>query len=542
MIDLVYLLGILLFVYAVSKYKHFLWNKKVLIRIRENWGKIPDKQFDLRIAKDFFKIRSEKFNKDFIDDETWDDLDLNEMFEITNRGITPIGAQYLYFLLRHPVSKLTILKQRETLINEFSKNQKLREKIILKLMNLRDKNVRYLAYSLWKPLPDKPKLSFLLTLLSLNAIVILLLVGMKLISVIYLSVPFVFHMFIRWRVKRKINEFIVSFQFLGVLIRTAEEISLIKMSEIQDIQKTLKEHLSGTKLIADKIFALQFKDEFGLFEYINIYFLFDVSGFYSALNKIRSNIEKLRGLFETIGHLDAMLSVASFREEFGNYCCPEFQNKSDLFYVKNIYHPLLKTPVPNSFQFESKSTLITGSNMSGKTTFLKTMGVNVVLAQTIFTCLAERYQAPFIRVVSSIGRSDNLLTGKSYYLAEVESILKIIKAADCKEIHLFLIDEIFRGTNSVERHAVSIEVLNYLANNKDFVMAATHDLQLTEVMNKNYNNFHFREVMNEDGLGFDYCIHSGPTTSKNAIALLDFVGYPKQIVNSAKKRVKNNLA
>ena len=96
-----------------------------------------------------------------------------------------------------------------------------------------------------------------------------------------------------------------------------------------------------------------------------------------------------------------------------------------------------------------------------------------------------------------------------------------------------LIDEIFRGTNSVERTAASVEVLRFLDNQKDFVVVATHDLQLTEFLNERYRNFHFRETMTEEGLSFDYKLHEGKTSSRNAIALLKYVGYPQSIVDGA---------
>ena len=119
-------------------------------------------------------------------------------------------------------------------------------------------------------------------------------------------------------------------------------------------------------------------------------------------------------------------------------------------------------------------------------------------------CFAEKYEAPFLKIISSIERSDDLINGKSYYMSEVESILRIINSSKTGEVHFFLIDEIFRGTNSVERTAASIEVLRYLNNSKDFVIVATHDLHLTDILSESYKNFHFRETMTDTGLHFDY--------------------------------------
>ncbi len=109
-----------------------------------------------------------------------------------------------------------------------------------------------------------------------------------------------------------------------------------------------------------------------------------------------------------------------------------------------------------------RGVLVTGSNMSGKSTFLRTVGVNAILAQTIDTCLARTYAAPVFVVRSCIGRSDDLVGGKSYYLAEVEALLALVEASDTTDCCLFLLDELFRGTNAVERIAAGEAVLSEL--------------------------------------------------------------------------------
>ena len=125
-------------------------------------------------------------------------------------------------------------------------------------------------------------------------------------------------------------------------------------------------------------------------------------------------------------------------------------------------------------------------------------------------------------------------------MAEVESILRLIQVSKSGTVHLFIIDELFRGTNSVERLAASVEVLQYLNNGKDYTLIATHDLQLTGLLNGSYLNFHFRENVSPEGLSFDYKLHSGFSKTRNAIALLEHAGYPKMIVENATKRITNS--
>ena len=511
-----------------------------LKKLRQIWGTVPEKAPGIEAASLYFELNKEnpEQNSYLLDDDTWQDLNFDEIFALLNRTLSLPGAQYLCFLLRYPLLNKKALGRREELIRHFQKNQNLREEVQLITQNLADKNVKYLPYSLWKPLPERPAYTPVLSIMSFLAVAVLVLVLLGYLHYTLIMLVFVANLAVRSYTKRKIDAFIHSFRYLGVLITVAEEIAALEFEELQETRAILQKSLRGTKSIARKIYTLHFKDEFGILEYLNIYFLWDIAGFYSALNKIEKHIDDLRKIFETVGYLEALISVASFRSAYPKHCLPSFSEDENRYNVQDVYNPLLKKPVPNSFEFTTKSILITGSNMAGKTTFLKTMGVNAVLAQTIHTCMAKNYNAPFLQVVTSIEKKDDLVLGKSYYLAEVESILRLINTSKSEVIHLFILDELFRGTNSVERHAASVEVLKYLANGRDFVLAATHDLQLGEILKNIYRNFHFREEMAEDGLYFDYKLHPGISTTRNAIALLKHVGYPKTIVENAYRHIE----
>jgi len=516
---------------------------KKLKQLRERWGKIPEDQLDLESVKIYFQFTKniDYENSYCIDDATWADLDLDDIFNLINRTSTPIGAQYLYHLLRHPLLESVLLNKREALINFFSTNAAVREKVQLTLHRLEEKNAKYLPYALWKPLPEKPPYTRIFNVISLISFSALFLVLLDYLHFGVLILIFIFNLVLRSFMKRKMDISIYSFQYLGVLISTTDQILAIKSDALDEIQSVFKKNLKQARLIAKDILALQFKDEFGIIEYLNIYFLWDISGFYAAIDRIRKNLPQLKTIYETLASLDTFISIASFRKDYHQFCHPRLLDDGGKYQANDIFNPLLKKPVSNSFEFNSKNILVTGSNMAGKTTFLKTMGVNAVLAQTINMSFSEYYETPWIKVISSIGRMDNLVLGKSYYLAEVESILRLLNASKNETIHLFILDEIFRGTNSVERLAASIEVLKYLANAKDYVLVATHDLQLTEILNHEYANYHFSEKVGVEGLEFDYKLQPGPSTTRNAIALLAFVGYPKSIIENATDRIKSNV-
>jgi len=164
---------------------------------------------------------------------------------------------------------------------------------------------------------------------------------------------------------------------------------------------------------------------------------------------------------------------------------------------------------------------------------VRAMGVNAVLARTLHTVCADAWRAPMLTVCTSIGRSDSLTEGKSYYLAEVESVGALVRAKEDGQQHLFLLDEIFRGTNTTERVAAAYAVLSYLNRGNDLVLVATHDIEVIDLLGDGYASHHFREEIVEGAITFDYRIHDGRSSSRNAIALLEIMGYPAELVADA---------
>jgi len=273
----------------------------------------------------------------------------------------------------------------------------------------------------------------------------------------------------------------------------------------------------------------------GLIQYLKILFLVDVLSYRAVRRLLGLHRELLQDLFLAVGEVDALRAMASFLGACPVSCVPDFGGPRSGRKVRGLIHPLLDSPVPHDLTMDRGALLVTGSNMSGKTTFLKTLGVNAVLAQVCHHALATACALPLLRVVTSIGRADNLIEGRSYYLAEVESVHRIVSAAESREPHLFLLDEIFRGTNTAERIAGGYGVLRHLANGRHLVLVATHDGELVDLLEGVYEVCHFTEEVGAEGLAFDYTLRPGPSTRSNAIALLEFAGFPEGLVRNARR-------
>ena len=250
-------------------------------------------------------------------------------------------------------------------------------------------------------------------------------------------------------------------------------------------------------------------------------------------------------MYETIGYLDSMVSVASYRESLDFWTVPELYasdgTKPVSLSFRDACHPLIENAVANSLD-TVKPVLITGSNASGKSTFLKTAAINSILAQTIYTCVARGYRSCYFKVFTSMAMKDDIESNTSYYIAEINSLKRILDNLSGPAPLLCVIDEVLRGTNTIERIAASTEILRHFAGGNCILIAATHDIELAEILKNLYDNYHFTEKYEGDEIKFEYKMHPGKSTTHNAIKLLKVIGYPEHIVKNAEDRAEKFLA
>lgn len=206
-----------------------------------------------------------------------------------------------------------------------------------------------------------------------------------------------------------------------------------------------------------------------------------------------------------------------------------------------LYHPLLKDAVPNDGTL-AKTIIITGANASGKSTFMKGIAVNVILAQTIHTCAAREFAIPMMDVMSSVAIRDDILLGESYYVREVKYMKRMLQRLEEKRLVLFVIDEIMKGTDQKESLAVSLSLLHYLRHKNCFVIAATHDRELVERLESGYVRYYF-DCRYEDGqLQFDYLLRPGFGGETNAVRLLKQFDFPEEILLYADRILKEGVS
>jgi hypothetical protein len=237
---------------------------------------------------------------------------------------------------------------------------------------------------------------------------------------------------------------------------------------------------------------------------------------------------------QTLSTLEALNTLANFAHLNPDYTFPEIvPGAQPVFQVKQLGHPLIPADqkVHNDFQVDAlgQVALITGSNMSGKSTFIKTIGMNLCLAYAGGPVDAASFLALPFRLHTCIRISDSLTDGFSYFYAEVKCLRGLLdQLAEEGQPLLYLIDEIFRGTNNRERLIGSRAYLRTIAGRHGIGFVATHDLELTSLAEENQqvSNFHFRDEVEAGRLTFDYKIRPGPSPTINALKIMAMEGLP----------------
>lgn len=497
----------------------------------------PQREYDMRAVSRYF--RDIATGEQSLPDHEWADLDMDAVFARLDRTASWPGQHLLYARLRSEALSFSDLRQFDAAVSRLAGDTAERNRIQRLLERLRHAPASTLPALFGGALPvlgRGARLIPLLTVVSLATLVATawlpkLIVGTVLLILVNLAV--------RLSVQSRLEAFLPAVRSLDTMLRTAKALAYVSTPELAATVAPLSRRDAHLALVGRATRWLSFEprgnvviDSF--YWYINLLFLLDVSAFAWGADALRARSATLRALYEALGTIDVMCSVAVLRGEERQWCRPVFRAaRARELDAISVSHPLMEQPVANSMRVDGRNILLTGSNMSGKSTFIRSLGVNAVLARTIHTVFAEAWTGPLLSVRSSIGRADSLLEGKSYYRAEVDAIGAFFRAEGGDQ-RLILIDELFRGTNSIERIAAAQSVLTELDRGDAIVIIATHDVELLELV-PGYAPFHFREEVHEGRLTFDYRLHQGASSTRNALAILELAGYPAGVVERARQ-------
>lgn len=542
------LIYILIVIYLVNRQV----NKRKLIKLREflikNWGKPKENTyFNFFSIGKYFENNIHKDSAYYIiSDKEKDDLDIDDLFMFIDRTTSKIGQQFLYFKLR-TIESIEKLRLFDKLVNVFVKDSDLRLSCQLILSHLNSDSSYDLEILVNDKPIERPKNMKFIYGLSLLSVISLLLSFYNLLFLLFLIPVFFINLVIHYRNKENVTYYISAVSQLSTALKVGKELIVFDKIRSHFTDFSFINRVDGimqkTKFIT---FEKRMDNEFAaLFwvvsELVKIQFNIETIMFTRFVDSIVKERKSIDQLFRFIGEVDSAISTASLKAGNQTVCTPDFVQEKYLK-VSEIYHPLIDECITNDLELKGKSLLLTGSNMSGKTTFIRMLAINSILAQTIYLSFAKEYTAPFFKVHSSIRITDDLLDQTSYYLKEVLIVKEMIEASDKEDTCLFVLDEIFKGTNTLERISAGKAILSYLNCKNHFVAVSTHDIELTDLLEKdNYNLYHFTEKVEEDELLFDHKLKKGRLLTRNAIKILELYNYPSKIIKEARRTEKEIL-
>lgn len=323
---------------------------------------------------------------------------------------------------------------------------------------------------------------------------------------------------------------------LSAIVSVAESLKAKNINHVRQILNPVFENNPSTSIKnIQQISSAVLARENALMKIIlNLVFPWDIF-FYRKLVEVVSPLKiGFNSCIEALIKFDAFNSIAEFSYLNCNYINASITEDRFRLRFQSCGHPLIPSSqrVGNDFSFKevNEIVIITGSNMSGKSTFLRTIGINLVLAYNGMPVCAEEFTTSFYQVFTCIRINDSVSEGISYFYSEVKRLKELFEFASLKSRGdiIFFIDEIFKGTNNIERLTGSRDFIKSIAGKNVCGFISTHDFELTKLEDEiqNLRNFHFREEVENEVMIFDYKLHPGACPTTNAIRLMQYAGLP----------------
>lgn len=519
------------------------FHKRLRMKFRQEYGQKPDMDKPLSDDKEralyYNLIKNRIPDDEKLDEVTWEDLEMTQIFRRVNTTVSYAGEQLLFAWLHRLPKDKTSLERREKMIRYFDTHPKEREDTQLLLYHLKKEAIHYYVPEFVEQLQYQQMPFLLLCKLLLCSLLFFIIASVLTANSSVATIAgshFVFNIVVYAVSKAKYEIQMESLYGILRTVKAAEAISRIYQNESE-----ADRNINDLKKMTQMALVLNRKKQAGLSgdaialvqDYLLGAFMWDFILYDKVSRLLCEKKESFMELYRFVGEADMSIAVASFRQSLNKYCIPKFCDDGTIR-AREIYHPLIDDAVTNDFILRNNM-LITGSNASGKSTFIKAVAVNLILGQNIHTCTAEAMSIPDISVLTSMAVRDDVLSGESYYIREIRYLKRMIERSLRDRPAFFGIDEILRGTNTMERIAASIAVLEYLNKKNCMLMVASHDLELAETLKESYDNYHFRESVQEGDVLFDYKLHSGISYTRNAVRLLEAMGFPEEIVSNASK-------
>ncbi|MDR0347781.1 MAG: hypothetical protein LBH56_05355 [Coriobacteriales bacterium] len=524
--------------------------RKLRRELDAQFGQIPAATYQQETVPRYWERRRKYEQPEaLVDDRTWDDLDMDKIFARINSSLTSVGDNYLYATLREPRVDEQRTKGREALMAFLADNPAARLELQVFLSKMGRDDYSGLHLFNYESAPELARHPALLTILAALPVALCALFFVNpTLALMCVTSSLVLNGVIHYRASQKQELFLNAVAYFNSMLwSTRRALELLRgeavppevregfiVSELHEsstafepVRSAVSGALRKTRMYSEADYAIEF---------VRIIFLTQIRNYNRTVRFLAENKAAFRAIYRGFGELELALSVLSLRMSLPYHSLPEFTDEP-VVRTSGIYHLLLDEAVPNSIAL-TRNSLISGSNASGKSTFIKALAINGILAQTINTCTATSFQLRPALVVTSMAARDNILAGESYFIAEIRSLKRLLEQAQQRPCLCF-VDEILKGTNTIERIAASASILRGFNALDSLCLVATHDIELTVLLADTFDNYHFEEQVTDEGVSFDYSLRNGPSRTRNAIKLLATMGFNEDMVQGAETLVED---
>lgn len=510
-------------------------NKRKRRQLEIAYGRAPDREYtgwEMPQLSGFFSARAAEAYA--VDDKTWQDLAMDEVFQSVNTAGSLSGEQMLYSALRAPAMDAADFEARRARVARMEQDGALRIRL-QQVFGRLGKNKYIRMQDIGGPSGESGKrlaLHILLVAALLACAAGLFLSPAFILPLLLLcAVNMIYHFVQTRRLEGRLPTANYAVALLSAARRALRCKGMDALPGIEKIRAAF-ERTRPIRRIGGVSFAMN--SDFALL--LNGLLLLDLIVYELLQRRLSAHAQDVLFLHEEIGKIDAAIAIASYRKRV-SAANPDIDFSAEVqpfLRMENVRHPLLKEPVGNDLAAK-RGLLLTGSNASGKSTFLKAVGVNVLLAQGIGAALCSSYAASSLRVYASLSARDDILSGESYFTAEIRALKRILDDCAGPGRTLALLDEVFRGTNTRERIAAAGAYLKALDPLPALGIAATHDIELCEILKDEWDMYYFTESIAGGDVTFDYRLRPGIARSSNAIRLMEMTGFAPDITASAKR-------
>ena len=486
--------------------------------------------------------------RDFLDPAHFNSYDLDlfgegSVFQFLNRTSTQCGRQRLADWLKDPLLQKDEIEQRQAAIRELSAIPDWRLHFLATGILFRENDEMNEEIKDWSDTSltlNNPK-----RILLLINILPVLTAGAAIFALTgSTSLPFVLAVFTQWGIlysyRKKVAEYNIMFGRKSELLE--KYMQMLEFIETHPFQAPFLANLRNKVIMPEKashifrqlkqrVNQLEYRDNLVVNLVLNSIFLWDVRSIYKLCNWHFRHRKKIGRWLDVLAETDALISLANLAYNHPEFVYPEVHEGGYTLKATRIGHPLIpkNKRVNNDLEINGwgKIIIITGANMAGKSTFLRTIGVNLLLARTGAPVCAEYLRFSPVNIYTNMRTTDSLLKDESYFFAELKRIKTLLDKLESGERMLVILDEMFKGTNSVDKLNGSRELIRKLLDLKAVALIATHDLKISE-MEYEYPQMIFNKCfeikLEGDEMLFDYLLKDGVTKTMNATFLMKKMG------------------